>query len=132
MSFEMAMQGAVLAALRASPEIGGTANGVFLERPVRASPPYLVLGALVGADWGAKGMVGREVRVAVQVHDVGESWNRTVALQGAAGRAIEVLPRSTGDWSLGSVVLVRSRTEREGANGWRGLVEHRVRAMEIG
>ncbi len=132
MSFVDALQEAVLTALRTVPDVASTSNGVFLERPVRASPPYLVLGPMQVADWSAKGAAGREVRLSVEVHDAGETWSRTVALQGAAGRAIEALPRTIGGWCVGSVVLLRSRTARNGKNGWLGLVEYRVRAMEIG
>lgn len=129
MSFEEALQGAVLAALR---EVAGT-NGVFLERPARASVPYLVLGEMLSADWGAKGLTGREVRLLVRVHDAGESWARTVALQGEVARAIEGLPRAIGGWSLGSVAMLRVRTARDSGRdggGWVGAVEYRVRGME--
>lgn len=131
MSFELELAAAVVAALKADPDISASANGVFLERPVRASAPYLVLGPLLTVDWGTKGSRGREVRLAVTVHDAGESWARAVSLQGAASRAIEALPRELAGWSLGSVVLVRCRTARDGTDGWLGLVEYRVRAMEI-
>jgi hypothetical protein len=132
MSFEAELHAAVMEALRSEADILATANGVFLERPVRASPPYLVLGPLTSADWSAKGASGREVRVTAQVHDAGESWTRTVALLGAAGRALEALPRNLNGWSLGSVTMLRSRTTRDGAGGWLGMVDYRVRAMEIG
>ena len=127
MSFETLVQEAVLAALGA---VEGT-NGVFLERPARASTPYLVLADLQSSDWGAKGADGRELRLTVRVHDAGESWARTAALQGAVARAIEGLPRTIGGWSVGSVVLVRARTLRDGARGWLGTVEMRVRGMEV-
>ena len=129
MSFEAELQAAVMAAL-AEPAIAGQANGVFLERPTRATTPYLVLGDMLSTDWSAKGLTGREVRLLVRVHDAGESWSRTVSLQGAAGSAIEGLPRAMGGWTLGSVALVRARTVREGANGWLGTVEYRIRGME--
>lgn len=131
MSFELELQEAVLAVLSTDPDISAAANGVFQERPVRASAPYLILSPLLATDWSAKGLRGREVRVAVTVHDVGETWARTVSLQGAVSRAIEGLPRTLAGWSVGSVALLRCRTARDGTNGWLGLVEYRVRAMEI-
>jgi hypothetical protein len=130
MSFEAELQAAVLSALAAEPAIAAQANGVFLERPARATPPYLVLGPMLSSDWGAKGIAGREVRLTVRVHDAGESWSRAVSLQGAASSAIDALPRQLSGWRLGSVVLLRARTGRDGPNGWLGTVEHRVRAME--
>ena len=128
MSFELAVEEAVLAALAT---VEGT-NGVFLERPARASTPYLVLSEMLSSDWGAKGSDGRELRITVKVHDAAESWTRTAGLQGAVTRAIEELPRTIGGWSMGSVVLVRARTQRDGARGWLGTVEMRVRGMELG
>lgn len=130
MSFEIELQNAVLEALRADADIAALANGVSLERPVRASPPFLVLGPLLCTDWSAKGVRGREVRVTVFVHDQAESWSRAAVLQGAVARSLDGLPRLLGSWALGSVALLRSRTGRDGANGWLGLVEYRVRAME--
>jgi hypothetical protein len=130
MSFEAELQTAVLAALAAEPVIAAQANGVFLERPVRASAPYLVIGPILTADWSAKGVAGREVRLTVRIHDAGESWARAVSLQGAASIAIEALPRDLGGWRLGSVVLLRARTARDGSAGWLGTIEYRVRAME--
>ena len=130
MSFEAELQEAVLAALAAEPAIAGQANGVFLERPVRAPTPYLVLGEMLSADWSAKDIVGREVRLVIRIVDVGESWSRAVLLQGAASAAIEALPRDLGGWRLGSVVMLRARTVRDGASGWLGTVEYRLRAME--
>ncbi|NNM76651.1 DUF3168 domain-containing protein [Sphingomonas sp. ID1715] len=126
MSFETALQEAVLVALR---EVPGT-NGVFLERPARASVPYLVLAEMLSADWGAKGIAGREVRLSVRVHDAGESWTRTAALQGEVARALEALPRTIGGWSVGTVMLVRARTARGAGGQWVGTVEFRIRAME--
>lgn len=131
MSFEAELQAAVIAALTGDPVIAAQANGVFLERPVRATVPYLTMGEMLSADWSAKALPGREVRLVVHVHDTGESWGRTVALQGAASAAIEALSRNLGGWALGAVTLLRSRTMRDSATGWRGTIEYRVRAMEI-
>jgi hypothetical protein len=130
MSFEVALQAAVRVALLAEPAIAAEANGVHLERPVRATVPYLVIGEMISADWSVKGVRGREVRLLVRVHDEGESWTRAAGLQGAVSRAIEALPRTLDDWRLGSVTFLRSRTLRDGTNGWIGTVEYRVRAME--
>ena len=126
MSFETGLQEAVLAALAT---VAGT-NGVFLERPARASVPYLVLAEMLSADWGAKGIAGREVRLVVRVHDAGESWARVAALQGEVARALEGLPRAIGGWSVGSVISQRARTARGTGGEWVGTVEFRIRAME--
>lgn len=131
MSFEAELHAALLAVLAAEPVIAAEANGVHLERPVRASVPYLVIGEMISADWSVKGSNGREVRLIVHVQDEGESWTRAAGLQGAVSRAIEALPRELGGWQLGSVMFLRSRTLREGTRGWIGTVEYRVRAMEV-
>jgi hypothetical protein len=130
MSFETELQQAVLQALSAEPTIAAAANGVFLGQTARATPPYLVLADMLSADWSVKETAGREVRLLIRVHDTGESWTRTVSLQGAVGAAIEGMPRELGAWRLGSVVLLRARTVRDGASGWIGTVEYRVRGME--
>lgn len=130
MSFETELQSAVIAALKAHGAIAAQANGVFLERPVRASAPYLVLGEMLSADWSVKGAAGREVRVIVRVHDLAEGWSRAIALQAAAGEAIEGLPRILGGWRIGSVTFLRGRSVREASGGWLATAEYRIRGME--
>jgi hypothetical protein len=131
MSFEVVLHGAVRAALSAEPAIAVEANGVHLERPVRATVPYVVIGEVISVDWSVKSASGREVRLLVRVHDEGESWARAARLQDAVSRAIEALPRELSGWRLGSVAFLRSRTLRDGTNGWIGTVEYRLRAMEV-
>lgn len=131
MSFETALQAALLAALAAEPTIAAHANGVFVERPVRATPPWIELGELLAVDWSTKDARGRELRIAVTVRDLAESPTRLLDLLDAAGAAIEALPREVGGWRLGAAVFLRSRTLREPGGQWLGVTEWRLRAAEI-
>jgi hypothetical protein len=130
MSFETALQAALLSALAAAPGIAAEANGVFVERPVRATPPWIELGELIAADWSTKDARGREVRIAVTVRDLAESPARLLDLLDAAGEAIAALPRAIGGWRLGAVVFLRARTLREPGGQWLGVTEWRLRAVE--
>lgn len=70
MSLEADLHAAVRAALAADPAIKAGANGVHAGRPARATPPVLVLGEVLSADWSAKDAAGRELRLALTVEDV--------------------------------------------------------------
>lgn len=130
MSFETELRTALLAALAAEPAIAAGANGVFGERPGRATPPWVELGELLAADWSVKGARGRELRVTVTVRDEGESPARVADLIEAAGRAVGALPRAIGGWRLGAVSFLRARTAREANGQWIGVADWRLRAIE--
>lgn len=125
MSAESVVQAAVLAALRG---LGGL-NGVFEGPPVKATPPFAELGELLSGDWGVKDRDGRELRLAVTIRDVGETSARAQVLGGAAGAAIEAIPRDLDGWRVASLVLVRSRLLRPTPARWSVMIEYRVRVL---
>lgn len=129
MSAEGVVQAALVAVLEAG--LAGSVNGVFAGRPARVSPPYAIVGEVIGADWGTKSARGRELRVAVTLRDAHETAARAIDLGAAAGDAIEVLPRDLDGWRVGSVAFVRSRVLRESGGSWAVMIEHRVRVMEV-
>ncbi|MET3761673.1 DUF3168 domain-containing protein [Sphingomonas sp. UYEF23] len=128
MSAESVVQAAALDALRG---VAGL-NGVYLGPPVKATPPYAMLGELMSGDWSVKDRAGRELRVLVALRDAGDAPARLHTLCAAVGAAIEALPRDLAGWRLASVVLVRSRIGGGAPGAWSASVEYRVRVLAEG
>ncbi|WP_010184824.1 tail completion protein gp17 [Sphingomonas sp. PAMC 26605] len=125
MSAESVVQAAALSALRG---VGGL-NGVYLGTPVKATPPYALLGELLSGDWSVKDRAGRELRLLVTVRDAGEAPTRIHSLSAAVGAAIEALPRDLDGWRLVSVALLRARIGGGAAGAWSGSLEYRMRVL---
>ena len=125
MSAEAVVQAALLAALKG---LAGL-NGVFEGPPVKAAPPYAEIGETLSGDWSVKDRDGRELRLAVTIRDAAETPARVQALAGAAGAAIEALPRDLGGWRIASLMFVRMRLLRPAPGRWSAVIEYRVRML---
>lgn len=127
----------LVAGLRAALEAHGplreAVTGVFDAPPVRAARPYALIEEPLLADWGAKGVEGREGRAAVLLFDLGERPARLRALAGEAEAAIAAMPAALDDgWRIASLTLLRSRVSREGDARWIAASEWRVRMLREG
>lgn len=131
MSAAREVQAALVAALVAADGIVGVVSGVFDGPPARAAYPYLTIGEGLTLDWSHKTGRGREHRLAVNVWDEAGRPTRLHALIGAAEAAIERLPRDLAGHRIASLVFVRSRVARTPGGPWAGLVEYRVRTLEV-
>lgn len=130
MSAAMALQAALVTALRAADGIAGVVSGVFDGPPARAAFPYLAIGEGTSFDWSHKTGRGREHRIALIVWDEAERSARLQALLAAAGAAIEALPRDLPGHRIASLVFVRERIARDPIGPLMGLAEYRVRTLE--
>jgi hypothetical protein len=119
-----ALSAACVAALR---EIEGL--GVYDGPPVQAAMPYAFIEAGPESDWGHKGGAGREVRIAVLVHDKGEKPVRLRGAMAAAESALAALGGSLDGWQLVTLHLLRSRMARNAKGVWTGMVEYRARML---
>lgn len=131
MSAEVAVRGAIVAALRGDAELMAGLNGLFDGAPGRASAPYGVVGDCVALDWGAKDVEGRELVVTVSLFDVGEA---PVRLAGLLARVDAVLRAVglVGGWRVVGARLARSRVARTGArDGWQALADYRLRVVRV-
>ncbi|GAY20901.1 MULTISPECIES: DUF3168 domain-containing protein [Sphingobium] len=129
MSAEVAVRGAVVAALRGDAVLMAGVNGLFDGAPGRASAPYGVVGDCIALDWGAKDVEGRELTVAVSLFDVGEAPARLGGLLERVDAAMRALGPVEG-WRVVGARLVRSRVTRTAArDGWQALADYRVRVV---
>lgn len=127
MSAESVLAAAALSALDAA--LGDQVNGVFDGPPVKASAPWVELGALVAVDWSTKDIAGREIRLALTARDRADKPARCHSLAAAAGGAIEGLPRDLDGWRVASILFVRARVIGERPGGWAATVEYQVRML---
>jgi hypothetical protein len=126
---ETALRGALLAWLRADPALGAL-NLVAEEAPVTASLPWLGIAASASADWSAKEVRGREIRVALELHCRGDDPLAAAALVRALEARIEALPRNQDGFSIASTLFLRARAEQRANNTRSVLLEYRFRALE--
>ena len=124
-----AVQEALVAALRAA--LGDRVSGVFDGPPKRAALPYAAIAETVTSDWSAKGMAGREHRLAVAIWDEGGRPARLHALMAVAETAIEAIAADLGAHRLVGMLFLRARLIRDERGPWAGLVEYRARTVAV-
>jgi len=115
-----------ITALNAIPGLNGAYDGL----PARATAPYASIEIGPENDWGWKGGEGRELRLAVTVHDGGERPERLRALMEGAEAALLGLDGGDG-WRVVNGVPVRRWTAQKTAGEWTGVVEVRVRMERL-
>lgn len=122
-SAEAAVRARAIALLAGDAELGGYVHGIFDGTPPRASAPYVAVGGAEGTDWGTKDRAGREVRLSVTLHGVGDSPDDDAAARIEA--VVAALRGAAADWSVVSARVVRTRFGFGRDGGWRH--EHVVR-----
>lgn len=127
MSAQAALTAALFAALESHGALAERLNGVFATPPVRATPPYALIGEMLIADWSTKTEAGREIRFLVTLFEQPERADRLAELMAEAESAIEAMPRDASGWRIASLVFQRGRILRE--EPWRAVVEYRARML---
>lgn len=130
MSAETIFAEALLATLRAHTPLADAANAIDPAPAVRATVPYVELGAIAARDWSTKTEVGRELRFAVSIFDQDERAERLAELMADAETAIGTIPRDLPSWQIASCVFLRGRIDRSG-NPWRGILDYRTRLLAV-
>ncbi len=126
-----AVQAAVVAALQADIALIAELSGIYDGPPPRAAFPYISIAGSGASDWSTKTSRGRELRIGLTIWDNGEEAARLHRLMARVEAAVPVLARDVPGWRVASCVFLRSLVARDPAGPWAGLVEFRVRALEI-
>lgn len=116
-SAERAVRARAIAVLAGDAELAGRVHGVFDGDPSRATAPYIAVGIAEGADWGTKDRAGREVRLTLTLHGVGDSLNDPSASRIEALTAD--LRGAADEWTVVSARVVRTRFGFARDSGWR-------------
>ena len=123
-----ALEAAAIEALRSALGLG-----VYRGPPVQAATLYAVVEAGAESDWSHKSGTGREMRLAVTLHDKGEAPARLRSLAADAEEAMASVPEELDGWQLVSLRFVRSMTVPPRAGSpdgrWAVLSEFRARML---
>ena len=120
----------LLAWLAADSVLGPGLNAIAEEAPVAAPPPWLGIAASAGADWGAKGTPGREIRVALELTCRGDEPDAIAALSDALERRVATLPAAQDGYRVVVTQFLRSRAERRAGTLRAVLTEWRFLLLQ--
>lgn len=129
-SAELALQKALVAALRADPVLAAELSGVFDTPPPGQPFPYLCFGPWTGTDWGHKSGAGREHRLALSLWDEQHDTIRLRRLMDAAERTALALASALDGHRLVVIRLSRSLVIRDPEGPDQGVIELRARTLE--
>ncbi|ANY18802.1 hypothetical protein A6F68_00267 [Tsuneonella dongtanensis] len=125
---EELLRPALLDWLRTDPALGDV-TAIEEEVPARATPPWLAVVASASADWSTKDRVGREVRLAIELHSRADDPRADAPLVSALDRRIEAFPKAQDGLEIASIRFLRARTERRANNARATLLEYRFRCL---
>lgn len=124
---ELAFRAALIDWLRADTTLMSGLNAVVEEAPDRTALPWLAIAASASAEWGAKLLTGREIRVALELQYRGDDPLAEAALLAAVERRVESLPPDQPGFRIASISFLRSRAEQRGEARRAALIEYRAR-----
>lgn len=125
---ETTLRAALIAWLASDPALAAI-NIVTEESPIRAPVPWLAIAASASTDWSTKDRVGREVRIAVELHLRGDDPASAAVLSRAVETRIEALPPAQTGFAIVTTQFLRSRAEQRPRNTRAVLAEYRFRLL---
>ncbi len=126
-----AVQQQLVAKLDAYSPLMGLISGIFDGPPPRAAFPYIALATGASLDWSYKDGVGRELSLALTVHDDGATAARLHRAMALVEEALEPGLEDAAGWQIVTFDFRRTRISRRAAGAWSGLVEYRARVLRI-
>lgn len=126
-----AVQGQLVARLQAHAALMDLISGIFDGPPPRAGFPYLAFATGASLDWSHKGGVGRELSLAVTIHDDGETAARLHRVMALVEEALEPGLDDAVGWQIVTFDFRRTRILRRAVAPWSGLVEYRARVLRL-
>jgi hypothetical protein len=126
---EVPLRAALIAWLAADPLLAASLNAVVEEAPSRTALPWLAIAPSASADWSAKDVVGREVRVALELHCRGDAPGTAAELVAAIEARIAAMPPDQAGFTLVTTQFLRARAEQRANNTRSILLEFRFRVL---
>lgn len=131
MNPDVDIRAALIALMRADAALNAQVNRVYDGLPDKATPPMLVVGESIGADWATKDKPGRELRIGLLIEDDRETAGRIGAIMPLADAAVQGLSGTVGAWRVGSLVMTRSRLLRTREGRWNAVMDYRIRVLAV-
>ena len=124
-----AVQQQLVARLNAHTELTGLVSGIFDGPPPLADFPYIALATGASLDWSHKGGIGRELSLALTIHDDGDTAARLHRAMALVEEALEPGLDDPPGWQIVTFDFRRTRILRSAVSPWSGLIEYRARAL---
>jgi hypothetical protein len=126
-----AVQQALVAKLSGHVALMDMVSGIFDGPPPRADFPYIALATGASLDWSHKGGVGRELSLALTIHDDGDTAARLHRVMALVEDALESGLADPAGWQIVTLDFRRTRILRSAVSPWSGLIEYRARVLKI-
>ncbi|HZV58481.1 MAG TPA: DUF3168 domain-containing protein [Sphingobium sp.] len=130
MSAELAVRAAILAAMAADATLAGLVNQIADGDPVKASPPWLLVGTANAVGWGARGVDGVTLRQGIELVLRGDQLSAVTTILDRVDVLLRDMASDLGAWRITALAFERSRirrTERE----WRASVDYSIRLARL-
>jgi len=126
---EIALRAALIDWLASDPALSGTLNSVSEEAPAKAALPWLAIATSASIDWSAKDRMGREVRIALELHCRGDRPDTAAALVAAVEARIDAIAPQQAGYRVVFAQFLRARTQQRAGNTRSILTEYRFRLL---
>lgn len=130
MSAELAARAAILSALTQDATLAGLVNQISEGEPLKASPPWLMLGDGAALGWGARGVDGVTLRQPIQLLLEGDALSAVTLIVDRVDAVMRGLPAELDGWRLTSLRFERSRIART-RNAWRANIDYALRLARL-
>ena len=130
MSAELAARAAILAAMTGDAMLRSMVNQVADGEPVKASPPWLLVGVATGSGWGARGVDGVTLRQTIELALRGDQMSAVTAILDRVDAVLRGIDGDLGDWRITSLLFERSRIRRRDTQ-WRAAIDYSIRMARL-
>lgn len=127
MSAEWELREAILKTLRTDAEIMAHVNGVFNERPLVATPPYIELLGSTSSDWSSKSFIGREVRISIALRSAAQEDAPSISVLPLIENLMLKLPNELPHHRIINNQYLRSRSGHDADGRWTIVLSYRFR-----
>ncbi|WP_321327067.1 DUF3168 domain-containing protein [uncultured Parasphingorhabdus sp.] len=124
-----AVQQQLVAQLDGNGALMDLVSGIFDGPPPRAAFPYIALATGASLDWSHKSGTGRELSLALTIHDDGETAARLHRVMALVEQALEPGLDDPAGWQIVTFDFRRTRILRSAVSPWNGLIEYRTRVL---
>lgn len=128
---EPAMRATLINWLASDPALVNALNSITEEAPARAAMPWLAIAASASIDWSTKEQVGREVRIALELHCRGDRADTAAQLVRTIEARIAALPHEQSGFAIVTSQFLRARAEQRPGNVRLIITEYRFRILAV-
>ena len=127
----LAVQTALVAALRGDAQLTNMVSGIFDSVPVEAALPYVTLGGDTVSDASSKTGSGREHRVTINVWDAASGAARVKAVLARVEAAVVAIAGVFDGHHIVSALFLRSFVTRNPDGAAQGVAEFSIRSQFV-